>query len=35
MINKTVFIRRGEKFIEEDFFQYDTIANKIKTLIKN
>ncbi len=35
MINKTVFIRRGDKFIEEDFFQYDTIANKIKTLIKN
>jgi len=28
--NKTVFIRRGNKFVEEDFFQYDSYAKSLK-----
>ena len=31
-INKTVFIRKGNQFIEEDFYQYDVYA---KTSLKN
>ena len=28
--NKTVFIRKGNKFIEEDYYQYDSYAKKLK-----
>ena len=28
--NKTVFIKKGDKYIEEDFYKYDTYANSIK-----
>lgn len=35
ILMKTVFIRTGDKFIEDDFFKYDTTAKNIKTLIKS
>jgi hypothetical protein len=34
ILNKTVFIRNGDRFVEEDFFKYDTIAKNNKNLIK-
>jgi hypothetical protein len=32
---KTVFIRTGNQFMEQDYFQFDPYATSIKTLIKN
>jgi hypothetical protein len=34
MQKKTVFIRQGNQFVEQDFFQFDPYANSIKGLIK-
>ncbi len=34
MLNKTVFIRQGNQFIEQDFFQFDPYAKSIKGLVK-
>jgi hypothetical protein len=28
--NKTVFIRSGNKFVEKDFFQFDSYAKELK-----
>jgi hypothetical protein len=32
--NKTVFIRTGNKFIEEDFYQFDSYSSSIKSKLK-
>ena len=32
---KTAFIRTGNQFIEQDYFQFDPYATSIKSLIKN
>ena len=32
---KTAFIRTGNQFVEQDYFQYDPYATSIKSLIKN
>lgn len=34
MNKKSVFIRKGDQFIEEDFYQYDPYAKSIKYLLK-
>jgi hypothetical protein len=34
MQKKTVFIRQGNQFVEQDFFQFDPYANSIKGLVK-
>ena len=34
MKSKTVFIRRGDKFIEEDFYQYDKYAKSLLSNLK-
>jgi hypothetical protein len=34
LVSKTVFIREGNNFIEQDFFQFDSYANSLRGLIK-
>lgn len=32
---KTVFIKRGDQYIEEDYYQYDSYAKSLLTILKN
>jgi hypothetical protein len=32
---KTVFIKRGDQYIEEDYYQYDPYAKSLLTILKN